>query len=47
VSDWEQRFVQLGVRHDPTQAMAYGHVLNFKDPDGIALELYAAPEDAS
>jgi glyoxylase I family protein len=44
VSDWEQRFVELGVRHDATQAVEYGHVLNFKDPDGIALEIFAAPD---
>lgn len=43
LSEWEQRFVELGVPHDPTQATDYGHVLNFKDPDGIALEIYAAP----
>jgi glyoxylase I family protein len=43
LSDWERRFVDLGVSYTPTQDMPYGHVLNFKDPDGIALELFAAP----
>jgi len=43
LSDWEGRFVDLGVSYTPTQDMPYGHVLNFKDPDGIALELFAAP----
>jgi catechol 2,3-dioxygenase-like lactoylglutathione lyase family enzyme len=47
LSEWEQRFTELGVTFDPSQQTPYGHVLNFKDPDGIALELYAAPEDAS
>ncbi len=45
--EWERRFVELGVSHDPTQQTPYGHVLNFKDPDGIALEIYAAPADSS
>jgi glyoxylase I family protein len=43
LSHWERRFVDLGVSFTPTQDMPYGHVLNFKDPDGIALELFAAP----
>jgi hypothetical protein len=44
LSDWEDRFSELDVPFDPTQTTPYGHVLNFKDPDGIALEVYAAPE---
>jgi glyoxylase I family protein len=44
LSDWEYRFSELDVPFDPTQTTPYGHVLNFKDPDGIALEVYAAPE---
>ena len=47
LSDWERRFVDLGVSYAPTQHMPYGHVLNFKDPDGIALELFAAPSAQS
>jgi glyoxylase I family protein len=47
LSDWERRFVDLGVNYTPTQHMPYGHVLNFKDPDGIALELFAAPSAES
>ena len=47
LSDWERRFVDLGVTYTPTQHMPYGHVLNFKDPDGIALELFAAPAGES
>jgi glyoxylase I family protein len=42
LTSWQQRFVQLGVTHDAPQETPYGHVLNFKDPDGIALEIYAA-----
>ncbi len=41
---WEQRFADLGVVHDPVQDTPFGPVLNFKDPDGIALELTATPE---
>ena len=41
LADWERRFSDLGVSYDPTQQTPYGHVLNFKDPDGIALEIYA------
>jgi glyoxylase I family protein len=47
LSDWERRFIDLGVSYTPTQDMPYGHVLNFKDPDGIALELFAAPSAQS
>ncbi len=43
VSGWEQRFVELDVPHDPTQVTGYGHVVNFEDPDGMALEIFAAP----
>ena len=40
---WEQRLDELGVAWTPVEDMPSGHVLNFKDPDGIALELHAAP----
>lgn len=43
LADWERRFTDLGVQFDEIQDTAYGHVLNFKDPDGIALEIYASP----
>ena len=46
LADWERRFTEFGVTHDPTQQTPYGHVLNFKDPDGIALEIYAAGNSA-
>jgi glyoxylase I family protein len=39
---WEKRFAELGVIYDPVQDTPFGFVLNFKDPDGIALELTAA-----
>lgn len=43
VREWEQRFAELEVPYTPMQETPYGYVLNFKDPDGIALEIYAAP----
>ncbi len=41
---WEQRLQAAGVPHTPIQDMALGYHLNFKDPDGIALE-FQAPND--
>jgi catechol 2,3-dioxygenase-like lactoylglutathione lyase family enzyme len=38
---WQQRFSDLDVVHDRVQDTPIGLVLNFKDPDGIALELTA------
>ena len=38
---WEERFRELGVPHTPIQDMPLGHHLNFRDPDGIALEFQA------
>jgi len=43
LDDWERSFTELDVQHDPVQDTPFGPVLNFKDPDGIALEL-TAPE---
>ncbi|GAA2736430.1 VOC family protein [Pedococcus aerophilus] len=42
--EWQQRFEELGVQHSPIQDMPLGHHLNFRDPDGIALELQAPSE---
>ncbi|WP_432522659.1 VOC family protein [Kineococcus sp. SYSU DK006] len=39
--EWEQRLREHGVPHTPVQDMPLGHHLNLRDPDGIALELYA------
>lgn len=38
---WEERFRDLGVQFTPVRDMAFGYHLNFRDPDGIALELMA------
>ncbi len=40
---WQARLDALGVEHTPVQDVQYGHVLAFRDPDNIALELFARP----
>ena len=42
--EWQQRFEELGVQHSPIQDLPLGFHLNFRDPDGIALELQAPSE---
>ena len=42
--EWEERFRTAGVTFTPIRDMALGHHLNFRDPDGIALEFYAPNE---
>ena len=41
---WERRFDELGVSYTPIRDMELGYHLNFRDPDGIALELDAPNE---
>ena len=38
---WQERLESLGVTYTPIRDMPLGHHLNFRDPDGIALEFYA------
>lgn len=38
---WEAKLRDLGVTCSPIQDMPLGHHLNFRDPDGIALEFQA------
>jgi catechol-2,3-dioxygenase len=40
---WERRLDELGVQHGGIKDAAYGSGLSFRDPDGIALELFAPP----
>jgi catechol 2,3-dioxygenase-like lactoylglutathione lyase family enzyme len=40
--EWEQRFAEQGVTYSTAQEGPFGWALNFKDPDGVALELFAA-----
>jgi glyoxylase I family protein len=44
LEEWERRFDQHGVTYTPIRDLAMGHHLNFRDPDGIALELNAPNE---
>jgi len=39
--EWQERMREQGVEHTPIRDMALGYHLNFRDPDGIALELQA------
>ncbi len=41
---WQERLESLGVTYTPIRDMPLGHHLNFRDPDGIALELQAPTE---
>jgi catechol 2,3-dioxygenase-like lactoylglutathione lyase family enzyme len=41
---WERRFDEYGVSYTPIRDMEMGSHLNFRDPDGIALELDAPNE---
>jgi glyoxylase I family protein len=43
---WQHRLEELGVEHTPVRDMEFGHHLNFRDPDHIALELSASNEIA-
>lgn len=36
--EWERRFDTAGVAHTPIRDMPFGSHLNFRDPDGTALE---------
>ena len=44
LEQWERRFDDHGVTYTPIRDMEMGHHLNFRDPDGIALELFAPNE---
>lgn len=40
--EWAAHLEHLGVEHSGLVEAGYGTVLSFKDPDGIALEFFAA-----
>jgi catechol 2,3-dioxygenase-like lactoylglutathione lyase family enzyme len=44
LEDWQRRLDELGVSHSPIRDMELGYHLNFRDPDGIALEFDAPNE---
>jgi glyoxylase I family protein len=37
---WHYKLTEMGIEHSEIVESPYGHHLNFKDPDGIALELF-------
>jgi catechol 2,3-dioxygenase-like lactoylglutathione lyase family enzyme len=41
---WEQRFRESGVEFTPIREAEFGYHLNFRDPDGTALELAVSKE---
>ncbi|MEA2461294.1 MAG: glyoxylase family protein [Actinomycetota bacterium] len=43
LDEWKAAFDEKGVRYSDIQDVPYGHCLNFKDPDNIALEIFAVP----
>ena len=47
LEEWERRFNEHGVTYTPIRDMEMGYHLNFRDPDGIALELTAPISDLS
>jgi catechol-2,3-dioxygenase len=40
---WETRLNELGIKHGGIKDAGYGSGLSFRDPDNIALELFAPP----
>jgi len=44
LEEWQRRFDAYGVTYTPIRDMEMGYHLNFRDPDGIALELSAPNE---
>ena len=40
---WASRLDELGIEHGEIKDASYGSGLSFRDPDGIALELFCAP----
>ena len=43
LEEWAERLDQLGVAHGEILDAPYGSGLSFRDPDNIALELFAPP----
>jgi catechol 2,3-dioxygenase-like lactoylglutathione lyase family enzyme len=44
LEEWQRRFDEHGVTYTPIRDMEMGYHLNFRDPDGIALEFDAPNE---
>jgi catechol-2,3-dioxygenase len=46
LADWQARLEELGIDHGGILDAHYGSALAFRDPDNIALELFAPPSSA-
>lgn len=42
VRDWKSKLEELGFEHGPLEDVAYGWAVTARDPDGIAVEFFAA-----
>lgn len=42
---WRDHLDALGVEHSGIEDSSFGAHINFKDPDGIALELHSPPQE--
>jgi catechol-2,3-dioxygenase len=43
LASWERRLDELGIKHGGIVDAGYGSGLSFRDPDNVALELFAPP----
>jgi catechol-2,3-dioxygenase len=43
LEEWVARLDELGIAHGGIKDATYGSGISFRDPDGIALELFAPP----
>jgi catechol 2,3-dioxygenase-like lactoylglutathione lyase family enzyme len=41
--EWAERLEQLGIEHGEVKDAGYGSGISFRDPDNIALEIFAPP----
>ena len=44
LAQWVSKLDELGIAHGGLKHAGYGSGISFRDPDNIALELFAAPE---
>lgn len=42
LASWAARLDELAIKHSPIKQSALGHVITFRDPDNMQLELYAS-----
>ncbi|MFP5020657.1 VOC family protein [Pseudonocardia phyllosphaerae] len=45
LKQWAEKLTELGIAHDGVKSAHYGSGVSFRDPDNIALEFFAAPQD--